>query len=142
MPKYINKTQPTDISPVDFINSQENVAAIPDCLELLQIFEKITGNKPVLWGKIIGFGKYHYKSKSSEGDWFATGFAPRKTEITIYIMGGFLKIPDLLAKLGKHKISTGSCLHIKKLDDIDLEVLKEILEIGMKYMRETYQILE
>jgi hypothetical protein len=141
MSKYINKTQPTDISPVDFINSQENVAAIPDCLELLKIFEKITGNKPVLWGKIIGFGKYHYIQKATEADWFVTGFAPRKAEITVYSMGGYQKMTDLLEKLGKHKVS-GSCLHIKKLADINVIILAQIIETSIKYMEETYQILE
>ena len=141
MAKYINKTQPTDISPIDFINSQENLSAIPDCLELLQIFERITGNKPVLWGKIIGFGKYHYKSKASEGEWPLTGFTPRKNEITIYIMMGFKQIPELMGKLGKYKASAGSCLHIKKLADVDLVILEEIIETGVKYMRETYEIL-
>jgi hypothetical protein len=137
----VNKTQPTTISPVEFINSQENTTAIPDCLELLKLFEKITGSKPVVWTTIIGFGRYHYKSKSTEGDWFVTGFAPRKSEITIYAMGGYKQMTDLLEKLGKHKVS-GSCLHIKKLADIDLKVLPQIIEKGVQYMKENYAILE
>lgn len=116
---YINKTQPTDISPVEYINTQANSVMIPDCLELLQIFEKVTGNKPVIWGKIIGFGKYHYKQKASEGDWFVSGFAPRSSTIAIYIMGKVEGKEDLEKKLGKFKMS-GGCMHIKKLADIDL----------------------
>jgi hypothetical protein len=141
MSKYVNKTQPTNISVIDFINSHENTAIIPDCLSLLEIFEKITGDKPIMWGKIIGYGKYHYKQKASEGDFFVTGFAPRKTGITIYIIMGFKNIPGLMEKLGKHKVSIGSCLQIKKLTDIDLEVLEQIITTGVKYMREKYEII-
>ncbi|MEI6729148.1 MAG: DUF1801 domain-containing protein [bacterium] len=138
---YTNKTQPTSISPVDFINTQQNTAAIPDCLELLKLFEKITGNKAVIWGKIIGFGKYHYKQKATEADWFVTGFAPRKSEITIYTIGGYQKMSPLLEKLGKHKVS-GSCLHIKKLTDVDQKILEEIIKTGVNYMQGNYEILE
>ena len=137
MAKYINKTQPTEISSIDFINSQENISVIPDCLDLLQRFERATGNKPVLWGKVIGYGKYHYKQKSSEGDWFISGFAPRASTIAIYIMGK----TDGTEKLGKYKMS-GSCIHIKKLADINLEVLEDLIEQGVKYMKEKYEILE
>ena len=136
MAKYINKTQPTDISPEDFIKSYSNAAVITDCLKLLDIFSKLTGYEGVLWTNKIGFGKYHYKSKSSEGDWFLAGFTPRKAGLTIYTMGGYEKMTDLLEKLGKHKISAGSCLHIKKLDDVDLSVLEQIITAGVKYMKE------
>jgi len=70
MSKYINKAQPTELSPVEFIKSHGNVKAIPDCLELLEFFEKVTKFKPILWDKIIGYGKYHYVQKASQGDWF------------------------------------------------------------------------
>jgi Domain of unknown function (DU1801) len=138
---YTNKTQPTTISPVEFINTQENTAAIPDCLELLKIFEKTTGYKPVIWGKIIGFGKYHYVQKASQGDWFVSGFAPRASTIAIYINGKIENKEDLEKQLGKFKMS-GSCMHIKKLSDIDLKVLQQIIEKGMQYMKENYEILE
>lgn len=141
MSKYINKTQPTNLSPIDYINSHENISAKNDCIELLQIFEKITGYKPILWDKIIGFGTYHYKSKSSEGDWFLTGFAPRASTIAIYIMGKVKGKEELEKKLGKFKIS-GSCLHIKKLADIDLKVLEEMIQTGVNYMQENYELSE
>ncbi len=141
MAKYINKTQPTDISPESFIESYPNTFIVPDSLKLLDIFSKVTGYKPVLWTNKIGFGKYHYKSKSSEGDWFLTGFAPSKAGVTIYTMGGYEKMTNLLEKLGKHKISAGSCLHIKKLEDVDINVLEEIIATGVKYMKENNQVL-
>ena len=142
MAKYINKNQQSNITSNDFIRSDPNISVIPDCLKLLNIFSKLTEYKPVLWTNKIGFGKYHYKSKSSEGDWFLTGFAPSKAGVTIYIMGGYEKMTDLLEKLGKHKISSGSCLHIKKLEDVDLKVLKEIILAGVKYMKENNEILD
>ena len=138
MSKYVNKTQATSISPIDFINSGENAALIPDCMELLNIFTKITGSQPVIWGKIVGYGKYHYKNKTTEADWFITGFAPRKSEITLYIMGGFGQMTDLMEKLGKHKFS-GSCLHIKKLADVDMNVLEQIIIRGFEYMKANYK---
>jgi hypothetical protein len=137
MSKYINKTQPTEISPSEYIKQYENQNVVVDCLELLNIFEKVTGNKPVLWNKVIGFGKYHYQQKASQGDWYIAGFAPRATTIAIYIMG---KVEGM-EKLGKYKMS-GSCIHIKKLADIDLKVLEELISQGMKYIKEKYGILE
>ena len=82
-----------------------------------------------MWGSsIVGFGSYHYKGASGrEGDWLLTGFSPRKQNLTLYIMGGFDLYQDLLKKLGKYKTSEGSCLYIKKLDDVDKNVLKELV---------------
>jgi uncharacterized protein YdhG (YjbR/CyaY superfamily) len=81
-----------------------------------------------MWGSsIVGFGTYHYKGASGrEGDWFLTGFSPRKQNLTLYIMGGFNSRKDLLKKLGKYKTSAG-CLYIKKLDDVDRKLLKELV---------------
>jgi hypothetical protein len=141
MSKYINKTQPNTISPEEFIKVSENVNLIPDCLKLLKIFDTITGNKPIIWGKIIGFGKYHYKQKASEGDWFVTGFTPRASTIAIYIMGKVEGKEELEKKLGKFKMS-GGCMHIKKLADIDLEILEKMILGGIKYMKENHEILE
>lgn len=141
MSKYVNKTQPTNISPTEFVTNHVNQAIVPDCLELLTVFEKITGKKPVLWDKIIGFGKYHYQQKASQGDWFITGFAPRTSTIAIYVMGQVEQMDELGKKLGKFKKS-GSCLHIKKLQDIDLDVLAQIIQKGMEYMQAKYEILE
>ena len=97
--------------------------------------QETTNAKPKMWGdSIVGFGSYHYKYASGrEGDWFLTGFSPRKQNLTIYIMPGFEKYETLLNKLGRH--STGkSCLYIKKIENVDLDVLKELIEQSVQQM--------
>ncbi len=138
MAKYVNKTQPTTISPVEFIKGTTKPAFVADCLELLKIFEKVTGNKPVIWGKVVGYGKYHYISKACEADWFITGFAPRASSIAIYVMGHVEGMDELGKKLGKFKMS-GSCIHIKKIEDIDMKVLEQIVQKGAAYMKAKYK---
>jgi len=97
--------------------------------------EDITGHAPKMWGKsIVGFGSYHYKGKSSEGDWMATGFSPRKQSLTIYLMSGFKEFEELLQKLGKHSTSVG-CLYIKKLKDVDKSVLKKLVKQSYQYVK-------
>lgn len=129
-----NKTQPTDASVDEFI-----AAASPekksDSERLIAILQDITGEKPVLWGpSIIGFGRYHYEYDSGhEGDSVLIGFSPRKRELVIYIMPGFDSFQALLAKLGKHKAGK-SCLYIKRLSDIDLKVLTELMAESVKHM--------
>jgi hypothetical protein len=92
-----------------------------------------------MWGSaIVGFGQYHYKYDSGrEGDWFIAGFSPRKQYLSLYIMSGFTKYDELLQKLGKFK-SGKSCLNINKLEDIDLDVLKELVASSYQYMSEKY----
>jgi len=99
-----------------------------DCYTLLDMMKTATKNEPKMWGtSIIGFGEYHYEYKSGrEGDFFLAGFSPRKQNLTIYINGGFDQYGDLLEKLGKHKTSK-ACLYIKKLSDVDVQVLQEII---------------
>lgn len=123
-----NKTKPTDVKVEDFLNKVEHPIRKKDGFELLKIMKDITGEKPVMWGpSIVGFGSYHYKYASGrEGDMPKAGFSPRKSKLTVYIMLGFDEHKDLLEKLGKHKTGI-SCLYINKLDDIDIEVLKEII---------------
>ena len=91
-----------------------------------------------MWGtSIIGFGTYHYKGASGrEGDWMLTGFSPRKQNLTLYLMHGFDEQKDLLKKLGKHKTSMG-CLYIKKLDDVDKKVLKELVAGSVKRVKQS-----
>ncbi len=110
-----------------------------DCQVLLNLMIKVTGEKPTLWGdSIVGFGQYHYKYKSGrEGDWFITGFSPRKQSISVYIMPGFSKYQHLLDQLGKHKTSV-SCLYIKKLADVDLYLLEELVAQSVKDMTSMY----
>lgn len=134
------KTQKNNSSVADFINSVEDETKKQDSLSLLKIFEECTGEKPVMWGNsIIGYGSYHYKSErsSQEGDWPLTGFSPRKQNLTIYIFPGFDMYTAELEKLGKHKTSKG-CLYIKRLTDVDLNVLKFLIADSAKRMQETH----
>src|SRR5712671_5488349 len=121
------KTKPTAVSPTAFINGVEGEQRRKDCKELVAIMAKITGKPAKMWGPaIIGFGKYHYKYESGrEGEMLMTGFSPRKTDLTLYIGPG-LEDKALMASLGKFKTGK-SCLYIKTLEDIDLEVLKRVI---------------
>ena len=135
------KTKKNKTSVAKFISSVPDEQKQKDSKELLKIFKEATKEKPTMWGtSIIGFGSYHYKSERStqEGDWPLTGFSPRKQQISIYIMPGFKNYKGLLKKLGKHKISSGSCLYIKKLEDIDKKVLKKLIKDSVKEMKKRY----
>ncbi|MDA0833505.1 MAG: DUF1801 domain-containing protein [Planctomycetota bacterium] len=130
------KTRPTKASAVAFVKSIDDETRRSDCRELLTMMKELTGFKPVMWGEsIVGFGNYHYQYQSGrEGDWFYTGFSPRKQNLTIYIMCGFQKFPALMKKLGKHKTSV-SCLYIKRLDDIDRDVLRTLITSSIEEMK-------
>ena len=106
----------------------------------IDLFRKITGEEPKMWGpSIIGFGSYDYKYESGrEGEYFITGFSPRKAALTVYIMPGYRDMSDKLARLGKHKTGK-SCLYINKLADIDMAVLEEIVRDGIAYMEANYE---
>lgn len=135
------KTKVSNASVSDFLNTIEPESKRKDAFTLLTLFEKITGEKAKLWGNnMIGFGQYHYEStrSSQKGDWPLTAFAPRKANLTIYIMPGFKEYQDLLDKLGKHKTSV-SCLYINKLADIDITVLTQIIKQGYDDMKKKYQ---
>jgi hypothetical protein len=110
-----------------------------DGMVLLELFKKITGEEPKMWGaSIVGFGQYHYKSERSrqEGDWLLTGFSPRKAAISLYVLGhGGANYSELLGKLGKHKTGVG-CLYINKLADVDMSVLEELIGRAYKRMKE------
>ena len=132
------KTKVNDASVEGFLNTVIDVQKREDCFEILKLMEQVTKEKPKMWGpSIVGFGSYHYKGASGrEGDWMLTGFSPRKGNLTIYIMGGFDRERERLEKLGKHKISNGGCLYINKLDDVKINVLKEIVADSVKTMKE------
>ncbi|MBT8070975.1 MAG: DUF1801 domain-containing protein [Xanthomonadales bacterium] len=134
-----NKTQPTRLKVSEFIAGIEDKRKRADCRELMKLMREITGNRATMWGSsIVGFGKYHYKYASGrEGDFFLTGFAPRKQALTMYIISGFKGHAGLMKKLGKFKTGK-SCLYVKTLDDIDRDVLKELVTESVAYMRETY----
>lgn len=128
--KITIKTRFNDADVEAFINSVDNEVRRKDGFTLLEMFKRLTGEKPKMWGpSIIGFGQYHYKSERSrqEGDAPLSGFSPRKQSLTLYITSGFAGYPDLMKKLGKHKTSV-ACLYINKLADVDLKVLEELIE--------------
>jgi hypothetical protein len=130
------KTKVNDESVEGFLNSVADEQKREDCFEILELMKQVTKETPKMWGSsIVGFGSYHYKGASGrEGDWMLTGFSPRKQNLTLYIMGGFDSHQDLLKKLGKYKTSVG-CLYIKKLDDVDREVLKELVAESVRTMK-------
>ncbi|MDB5129719.1 DUF1801 domain-containing protein [Mucilaginibacter sp.] len=123
------KTKPTSASVEDLINNVANEQKRKDSFVILEMMKKATGEEPIIWGSsIIGFGKVRYKSPATgrEGDWFRLGFAPRKANLSLYFMD--LKIhEEALTKLGKHKTGSG-CVYLNKLADIDIKVLKEIID--------------
>jgi hypothetical protein len=127
------KTKLTDASVTEFINSIEDEEKRADSFEILKIMKQVTKEEPKMWGSsIIGFGNVHYKYDSGrEGDWFLTGFSPRNQNLTLYVIGSFKPHVDLLNKLGKHKTGVG-CLYIKKLKDVDIKVLKELIQQSVK----------
>jgi hypothetical protein len=141
MPASENKTKPTKESVSTHINSIKDDALQKDAKTLLKLFKEVTGAKAILWGDLIGFGKYHYKYDSGrEGDSFATGFAIRKSGPTIYIMPGYTDYSHILKDLGPHKLGK-SCLYLKSLKDIDLEVLKKLIKVGLKDLRTKYPVV-
>ncbi|TFH67064.1 MAG: DUF1801 domain-containing protein [Gemmatimonadales bacterium] len=130
------KTKPTTQSVPAFLTAIPDPVRRKDCRTVAKILRKATGEKAVMWGtSIVGFGSYHYKYASGrEGDFFLTGFSPRKQNLTLYIMSGFTGYKALMRKLGKH--STGkSCLYIKRLEDVDLDVLTELIEQSVEHMK-------
>jgi len=133
------KTKPEKTDPRAFIAEVEPESKRKDAETIISMMERLSGEKPVMWGpSMIGFGSYHYKYDSGrEGDWFLTGFSPRKSNFSLYIMAGFDKYEKLMSKLGKYKTGK-SCLYVKKLDDIDLDVLEELITGSLVYMKEKY----
>ena len=130
------KTKPTNESVEDFLNRIPEAERRADCFALAKMMEEITGEKPVMWGpSIVGFGSYSYKYASGHaGDWPISGFSPRKKDLTLYIMVGFEKYPELMEKLGKHSHSK-SCLYIKRLSDIHVPTLKKLIKIGIRDLK-------
>lgn len=133
MPKAALKTKRNENSVKAFLQSVKDVQMREDCNTVSELMASITKAEPKMWGtSMVGFGAYHYKYESGrEGDWFLCGFSPRKQALTLYITGGLEQHPELLAKLGKHKIGK-SCLYIKRLEDIDLKILKTLIQKGIK----------
>ena len=133
------KTKKNTLSVTAFLNRIENEERRKDCKTVLAMMKQITGSKPAMWGtSIVGFGSYHYVYASGhEGDWPLTGFSPRKQDLTLYVMAGFDRYKPLMAKLGKYKTGK-SCLYVKRLSDIDLKVLKQLVTESVKRMKRAY----
>ncbi len=132
------KTRPTTQSVKDFIDAIEDEQLRKDCRTVFRIMKRVTKATPKMWGPgMVGFGSYHYKYASGrEANWFLAGFAPRKQNLTLYIMSGFKKYNTLLKKLGKHKIGK-SCLYVKRLDDVDMDVLTQLIEDSVAHLRKS-----
>jgi hypothetical protein len=136
------KTIKTKASVPAFIKAVQDPHRRADAQTLLLVFKKATGMKPAMWGSsMVGYGSYHYKSERStqEGDWPLTAFSPRKANLTIYLMPGFKSHAGLLKKLGKHKVSGGSCLYINKLSDVHLPTLTVLIKDSVREMKRRYK---
>lgn len=130
------KTKPTPKSVENFLNKISDEGTRRDCFELVALMKKITKADPVMWGtSIVGFGSYHYKYPSGrEGDSGLTGFSPRKQNLAIYVVAGFEARQDLMSKLGKYKTGV-VCLYVKRLADIDKQVLTELIEDSIEQIK-------
>lgn len=124
-----------------FLDAVENDRRRQDSFELLELMQEATGETPYLWGSIVGFGTYHYKYESGrEGDAGKLGFSPRKQALTIYFLSGLAGYEDLLARLGPH--TTGkSCLYIRRLEDVDREVLSEMMRRSAEHIDQAVEQL-
>lgn len=134
-----NKTRPTGADVDAFLDAVEHDRQRAEGHVLRALLEEVVGEPAVLWGpSIVGCGAYHYVYDSGrEGDMCLAGFSPRKGKHSIYVLAGFDDRPDLMARLGKHKVGKG-CLYVNKLDDIDLDVLRELVAWSVSTLRERY----
>lgn len=130
------KTKPGAGSVPKFLAGIADQATRKDCETLVTLMQSVTRAEPVMWGpSIVGFGSYHYVYDSGrEGDWFLAGFAPRKGNLTLYIMSGFPEHAALLKQLGKHQTG-GSCLYVKRLADLDLKVLRALVTASVRSVK-------
>lgn len=128
------KTQPTAVTLDEFLTTSVDPTRHADCRAIAAMMQDATGEPSVMWGAIVGFGRYRYQYESGrEGEWPVVAFAARKTDLTLYIVPGFDDFDALLGKLGKHKTSK-ACLYIKQLADVDVKVLKAIIDGSVKAM--------
>lgn len=123
-----NKTKATEMSVDNYLADIADESRRKDCEALSRLMTKATKQPPKMWGtSIVGFGSYHYKYESGrEGEAPLAGFSSRKGDITLYLASGFPEQEELLAKLGKHKTGKG-CLYIRKLSDVDLKILEQLI---------------
>jgi hypothetical protein len=140
MAKYELKTKVTDKSVEKFLDALDNEQKRDDAYAILDMMAQASKEEAKMWGpSIIGFGRYHYKYDSGhEGDMPLIGFSPRKPAHTLYILNDFPEYDELMQKLGKYKTSK-ACLYIKKLADVDVKVLKELIKLSVKYTKIKYK---
>lgn len=140
MPKYELKTKVTDKSVEKFLDALENDEKRDDAYAILDMMAQATKEDAKMWGpSIIGFGSYHYKYDSGhEGDMLIVGFSPRKPAHTLYLFNDFPEYDELMQQLGKYKTSK-ACIYIKKLADVDLKILKELIKLSVKYSKAKYK---
>lgn len=128
------KTKETNASVEVFLNGLKDEQQRKDSIQLVNLMEKVSGEKAKMWGSsLIGFGNKRYKSPKTgrEVDWFKIGFSPRKANLSLHLVLDLQNHADALKALGKHKTGVG-CLYINKIDDIDLDVLKDLIETAFK----------
>ena len=136
-----NKTQAHDGDVAAFLQAVEHPTRRADGLALDALFRQLTGWAPRMWGPtIVGYGSYHYRYESGrEGDSLATGFSPRKGNLSLYIMPGYADFDDVLGRLGKYEMGK-ACLYINKLADVDMEVLAELIRAGLGDLNQKYPV--
>jgi hypothetical protein len=134
-----NKTQATEASVEDYLAAIDGDERRQDCETLVALMQKVTKEPPVLWGYgIVGFGRYHYRYESGrEGDSSLAGFANRKGDISVYLVGTAPDQEELLARLGRHKFGK-CCLYIRKLADIDIKILEKLVAGSAKEIKRLY----
>lgn len=134
------KTKPNDADVEAFLDSVEDTVKRENCYDLLHMMREITGESPKMWGgSIVGFGSYNYKYDSGRtGNWFLTGFSPRKQNLTMYLMPGVESLESEFEGLGKYKIGKG-CLYVKSLEQIDQNVLKKLISASVNALKERYK---
>jgi len=136
MAKVGLKNKSNDASVDAFLNTIEDEEKRADCFGLKDLMTALTGEEPKMWGpSIVGFATYHLKyATGRELDWMIVGFSPRKANLTLYLIDGFDKYDELMAKLGKHKIGK-SCLYVKRLADVDMNVLEDLISSSVEYVK-------
>jgi hypothetical protein len=130
------KTRQNEASVEESLNGVADAARRRDCFTVVAMMREATGAEPKMWGAaIVGFGSYLYRYESGRAlDWFLIGFSPRKRDLTLYIVHGIERFPDLTSRLGRHK-TRGACLYLRSLADVDLDVLREIIVRSVALLR-------
>jgi hypothetical protein len=131
------KTKKTTASVADFLNAVEPEERRRDCKTVAAMMKRATKASPRMWGpSIVGFGDYRYTgSNGRDVEWFVAGFSPRKKDLTLYLMSGVGRHPQLMKKLGKYTTSK-SCLYIRRLSDVDSKVLQELIDESVAAVKE------